>query len=267
MTPVGVFEPNDKFFGDSRDVFLHGLVGETKTGTCSSLPVLYAAVGRRLKYPLSLVSAKNHLFVRWDDQNTCLNIEATSIGITTYDDAHYRKWPYPMTEQEEKDHRFLKSMTAAEECAVFLSIRGHCLMAAGRTEEALAAHQEAVRHAQDTKLFQIILDTAKREAAACALPQLPGVGIPPDPSLWGDPPETAWMLWHQQQAIRNPQPLLPGEPPDPTSRPLMPGQPFGNPNFGLSPSHQNSLSIHGSRQTYEKSQIHSTRASPIGLVG
>jgi hypothetical protein len=72
VTPVGVFEPNDRFFADSRDVFVHGLVGETKTGTCSSLPVLYTAVGRRLKYPLSLVSAKNHLFVRWEDRGTGL---------------------------------------------------------------------------------------------------------------------------------------------------------------------------------------------------
>lgn len=58
VTPVGVFEPNDKFFADSRDVFLHGLTGEPGQGTCSSLPVLYVAVGRRLRYPLSLVGAK-----------------------------------------------------------------------------------------------------------------------------------------------------------------------------------------------------------------
>jgi len=51
VTPVGVFEPNDKFFADSRDVFLHGLTGEPGMGTCSSLPVLYVAVGRRLTLP------------------------------------------------------------------------------------------------------------------------------------------------------------------------------------------------------------------------
>jgi hypothetical protein len=80
VTPVGVFEPNDKFFADSRDVFIHGLTGETKSGTCSSLPAFYIAVGRRLKYPLSLVSAKNHLFVRWEDQVTRLNIEPPPWG-------------------------------------------------------------------------------------------------------------------------------------------------------------------------------------------
>ena len=83
VTPVGVFEPNDKFFADSRDVFIHGLTRETKSGTCSSLPAFYIAVGRRLKYPLSLVSAKNHLFVRWEDQETRLNIEAAAVGMNT----------------------------------------------------------------------------------------------------------------------------------------------------------------------------------------
>ena len=64
VTPVGVFESNDKFFADSRDVFIHGLTGETKSGTFSSLPAFYIAAGRQLKYPLTLVSAKNHLFLR-----------------------------------------------------------------------------------------------------------------------------------------------------------------------------------------------------------
>ncbi len=90
VTPVGVFEPNNKFFADSRDVFLHGLTGEPGMGTCSSLPVLYVAVGRRLHYPLSLVGAKCHLFLRWEDQDTNLNIEGASLGMNTYDDARYQ---------------------------------------------------------------------------------------------------------------------------------------------------------------------------------
>jgi hypothetical protein len=144
-----------------------------------------------------------------------------------------------MTHEEEEEMGYLKSMTATEECAVFLSTRGHCLRAAGRFDEALAAHEQACRILPDARIYQIILDIAKREDTARTSPKPRGVGMPPDPSLWDDPPEIAWMLWHQQQAIRNPRPLLPGEPPDPTPRPSMPGQPFGNNNFGLPPSQQN----------------------------
>lgn len=47
---------NDGFFADARDVFLPGLLGESRSGTCSSMPVLYVAIGRRLGYPLKLVT-------------------------------------------------------------------------------------------------------------------------------------------------------------------------------------------------------------------
>ena len=51
---------------DSRDAFLHGLI-EVQTGSCASLPVLYAAIGRRLNYPIRLVTSPRHLFARWDE--------------------------------------------------------------------------------------------------------------------------------------------------------------------------------------------------------
>ena len=42
ITEVGRFEPNDIFFADSRDIFIHGLIGDDRRmGTCASLPVLY----------------------------------------------------------------------------------------------------------------------------------------------------------------------------------------------------------------------------------
>ena len=39
---------SDDFFADSSDVFMHGLLGPKRQGTCSSMPVLTVAVGRRL---------------------------------------------------------------------------------------------------------------------------------------------------------------------------------------------------------------------------
>lgn len=90
--------------------------------------------------------------------------------MNTYDDDHYRKWPYPMTAQEEQDNGFIKSITSAEECAVFMSIRGHCLMIAGQSNEALSAHEQAVRLTPQAKYYGIILNIAKREAAARTSP-------------------------------------------------------------------------------------------------
>ena len=41
-------------FSDSRDLFIHGIL-DGPGGTCSSMPVIYTAVGRRLGYPMKLV--------------------------------------------------------------------------------------------------------------------------------------------------------------------------------------------------------------------
>jgi hypothetical protein len=43
-------QDDDHFFADSRDILLHGLTGFQRMGTCSSMPVLYIALGRRLGY-------------------------------------------------------------------------------------------------------------------------------------------------------------------------------------------------------------------------
>jgi hypothetical protein len=71
-------DPNDEFYSDSQNVFVHSLTDAPMMGTCASMPVLYVAVGRRLGYPLHLVSTKGHLFARWDDGQTRLNIEGTT---------------------------------------------------------------------------------------------------------------------------------------------------------------------------------------------
>jgi len=204
VTPVGVFEPNQRFFANSRDVFIHGLLGGAKSGTCASLPALYTAVGRRLHYPLSLVSAKNHLFVRWEDASDRLNFEATSIGLNIYEDAHYQTWPYPMTAEQEKENKFLLSMSAAEECAVFMTIRGQCLMAHARTAEALQAHAQAMRLAPTTQMYAVIYDIGQREAAAINTPARGRSTVTHPNALRNDLVEApAWAEFQKEQALRS----------------------------------------------------------------
>ena len=160
----GSIEPNETFFADSRDIFLHGLLGPNRSGTCASLPVLYIAVGRRLGYPLKLVAAKNHLFVRWEDARERLNIEATTQGLTTFDDDYYRRWPFPMTPEEERTERYLISFGPAEELSVFLSLRTQCLLAAGRFAEALSCQEKVCRLAPHSTSQREILEYAKNQA-------------------------------------------------------------------------------------------------------
>ena len=76
---------DDHFFADSRDILLHGLVGPQHLGTCSSMPILYLALGRRLDYPLKLVKAKGHLFMRWDSPSEKFDLDATGKGFILFD--------------------------------------------------------------------------------------------------------------------------------------------------------------------------------------
>jgi hypothetical protein len=144
----------DGFFADSKDVFLHGLLGANHEGTCSSLPVLYVAVGRRLGYPLKLVTTQGHLFVRWEGNGERFNIEAAGDGVNRFDDDYYRKWPFTITPEEEAAEGYLKSLTPDEESAVFYSIRGMCLREAGRVKDAAMAFDQATRLAPNCRSYR-----------------------------------------------------------------------------------------------------------------
>jgi hypothetical protein len=144
--------PSESVFS-SADSFLHGAVlGEG--GTCASIPVVYAAVGRRLGYPIKLVSARGrmsgHLFARWDEPGReRFNIEATNRGLTCPPDTYYREGEYLLSPEEEVAGGYLQSMTPCQELATFLLQRGFQLADAGindKTAEAFGWASALVPH-------------------------------------------------------------------------------------------------------------------------
>jgi regulator of sirC expression with transglutaminase-like and TPR domain len=145
----------------SRDQFIHGAMDPTRGGTCSSMPVLYVAVGRRLGYPLKLVMARGHLFCRWDDgKGEKLNIEGTN-GFSSYPDEFYHKWPYPLTKEDLAGREYLVSLTPAEELSVFMAARGHCFLDTHRFAEALEAYTVMNRLAPTFKVHANFLAMAR----------------------------------------------------------------------------------------------------------
>lgn len=113
-------------WSDSRSRFIHGLLSP-HGGTCASMPVLYVAIGRRLGWPLYLVGAKQHLFVRWEDAQDRFNIEATSRGLNTHSDQYYREWPLPLSQNEIDGGWYMRNLTPQEEFATFVIDRALCL--------------------------------------------------------------------------------------------------------------------------------------------
>ena len=116
-------ENGRKFFSDPQNLFIHGLIDDHHHyGACGTLPVMVKALATRLGYPVKLVGAKSHCFVRWEGEGEKFNIECTH-GFDIRSDDFYRKWPFPISPTEEKDEKFLKSMSPAEELTQFLRQR------------------------------------------------------------------------------------------------------------------------------------------------
>jgi len=105
---------------EPTNLFLNGLI-DRKLGTCVSMPMLYVALGWRLGYPIKLVSVPIHLFARWDDGETRINIEATGYGGDLPDE-HYER-EYLASPRCKARGAELASLTARETLAMLLLSR------------------------------------------------------------------------------------------------------------------------------------------------
>jgi len=158
-----LIRPDDGFGTDSRDILIHGLVGRQRMGTCSSMPVLYVALARRLGYPVKLVTTKIHLFMRWDSPAERFDMDATGKGLNEYTDDKYKQWPYPITDEEIKAEGYLQSLTPAQELSVFLNIRAGCLYQAGRLQETIAALAAAEKLEPNWRGNRVLLAQAEQQ--------------------------------------------------------------------------------------------------------
>ena len=135
---------------DSREIFIHGILSEKRTGTCSSLPTFAIAVGRRLGYPLKLVLVPNHTLYRWDDGEQQINFQHTRAGGEIYPDEYFRTWPHRWTEQDyqinSRSKIWLHSLTPKQEISKFLCNRAIMMNDRSRWEEAYEAIAAAERY-------------------------------------------------------------------------------------------------------------------------
>jgi hypothetical protein len=177
---------DDGFFGDAANLFLHGVL-TGRGGTCSSLPPVYVAVGRRLDYPLKLVQTGSHLFARWDAPSTGerFNVECTAHGLNCHPDDYYRAWPLPTTPEEVERSGWLVSLTPCEELGAFLAGRGHCCQDNRRHREAATAYAWAAsvapRQGGHEACLRVALRRWREELAQVARSPLPPVTLPDRP--------------------------------------------------------------------------------------
>jgi hypothetical protein len=162
---LGKREPDDVFYADSKDIFIHGLLGSERHGTCSSLPVLYAAVAQRLGYPVDLASTAEHLYVRYEEGTNHLNVDATGEGFNTHPDDEYRKWPHSITDEEIKTYGWLRPMSQKEILGAFLAMRAMNLTSAKKFDEAAASWEAVSHYLPSTPVLQRIVEMSKERAS------------------------------------------------------------------------------------------------------
>lgn len=150
-TAIGNFD-----FSDARDDFLQGVLTR-KLGTCTSLPVLVVAIGRRLGYPVHLAIARGHVLCQWlNDDGTHVNFEISGNDgdCSSHKDEHYHAWPHPLTRDQIASGRHLRPLTPQEELSLFLSTRAHCLCDNGHYRAAAAAYRQARDIAPKWSLYE-----------------------------------------------------------------------------------------------------------------
>ena len=152
-----------EFGTNAKDQFIHAVI-DGPGGTCGSLPVLYAAVGRRLGYPLNIVKAEQHFFLRWDDPKgehwfhpERFNFEVTMPGVHCPPDGYYKTWPRELPPEDIEAGIYLKSLTPKEELAEFVAMRARCFAYNNWLVDGIKTMRKAAELAPHNRHFKLRL--------------------------------------------------------------------------------------------------------------
>ena len=146
-----------EFFGDSRDVFIHGIIGEKHYGTCASMPFLYVAIARRLGYPVMLSTTATPFYVRYEEgDGKHLNVEATEhrAFLTPSDDEYKNPWELHASEDEVNGMRYLRPLSNQEILGHSLLTRAAVLRGMKQYDKQTEAWATAARYLPDTPMWK-----------------------------------------------------------------------------------------------------------------
>jgi hypothetical protein len=134
---------------NSQVNFIHGLLSPRSLHCCASNPVLFAAIGRRLGYPVKIVLTVQHIFNRWVDDTEQFNLDGSMKHIGGDEDHHYIDRWRPWRDWERKSTAFHRPLTPREELATFMFNRNICECANLRFDDALQSCKIAAKFQPD----------------------------------------------------------------------------------------------------------------------
>jgi hypothetical protein len=149
------------------------------------MPLIYVVIGQRLQLPVHYVTVGKHAFVRWDDGQTRVNIEATITTQVTMaeDDGVYMKLE-ELTPEEIAGTDALRNLTNREVIGVLLHARSGIYYAHGSdyNREALRDATRAVKLAPDSRFARLHLEEVRKRIKKASAPEVViGPQPPPQP--------------------------------------------------------------------------------------
>jgi regulator of sirC expression with transglutaminase-like and TPR domain len=111
----------------------------TRRASCVGLVGLYLAVTETLGLPLDAVLLPGHVFVRWQDNETTINIETLRRGIERPDHFYVREFRVPPD-----DPLYMKNIDHSQFAALLHFNIGNAYREQRRYDEAAAAYAQAV---------------------------------------------------------------------------------------------------------------------------
>ena len=115
---------------------------ENKKGNCLGLSLLYLTLAERLGLPIYGVRAPEHVFVRYDNGKTRINIETTEKG-KEYEDSHYEEM-FMLHPTYRNYNFYLRNLVKRELIGVFLDNLGAAYYGKGMYDEAIAEYKKAL---------------------------------------------------------------------------------------------------------------------------
>lgn len=123
--------------GYLKDIYLNDVLDRRK-GNCVGMSILFLAIAERLGLPLFGVNVPDHIFIRYDDGETKINVETGHEGICLNDTFYVAHSLEPFDTTSVENGCYLKNLTKKEVVSnIFLNL-SKTRRKGGQLEEALS---------------------------------------------------------------------------------------------------------------------------------
>lgn len=119
---------------------------DSRKGVCLGVSILYLCLSQRLGLPLEIITPPGHIFVRYHQGNTSINIETTARGIELEDEAYLNV-----------DTRHLQKRTLKETIGMAHFNQAAVYWQQNDSPRALLSYEKAQRYIPDDKLLKELM--------------------------------------------------------------------------------------------------------------